>query len=122
MYTLEIEIPLFDTDPNKTRGSHWTATSARNKKIKSIVHLLTRGKTPEAPLESFKISVTRHGPRALDWDNLVASLKPYLDQLKNSGIIIDDSWKYIRQINTNQVISTEKKIVIRVSEEGLENN
>lgn len=116
MYSLEIEIPLFDSDPNKTRGNHWSSASTRNKKIKTLVHALTHGKRPEKPLENFKISVTRHSSSIMDWDNLVASLKGHIDALRHSGIIIDDSWKYIKQINTDQKISTEKKLVIRVEE------
>lgn len=118
MYYLEFEIPVLETDPNKTRGKHWSSTSSNNKKIKSMVHLLTLNKTPARPLENFKISVTRTGPRTLDWDNLVASLKGYIDALKAGGIIKDDSWTYIRQINTDQRIGTEKKLMIKIEETG----
>lgn len=122
MYSLEIEIPILDTDPNKTRGKHWTVTSSNNKTIKAIVKSKVSGKTPEKPLENFKISVTRFGPRALDWDNLVASFKGYIDALKYAGIIADDRWQFIKSIATDQKTSSDKKLIIRVSEVDIETN
>lgn len=116
MYQIEIEIPVLETDPNKTRGRHWTTTSTNNQKIKMLVKSKVAWNVPEKPLENFKISVTRIGPRTLDWDNLIASFKGYIDALKVSGIIKDDSWKYIKQINTDQKIGTEKKLIIKVEE------
>lgn len=116
MYILEIEIPTAATDANRTKGSNRFAHHSLFKKIKQDIELLVRGKKPEAPLESFKLSVTRHGARALDYDNLISSFKPFIDGLVLSGIIENDSWKYIRQINTDQKIGKEKKLVITIEE------
>jgi hypothetical protein len=116
MYILEIEIPTAATDANRTKGSNRFAHHALFKKIKQDMELLCRGKKPEMPLEKFKISITRHGARALDYDNLISSFKPFIDSLVLSKIIANDSWKYIRQINTDQKISNEKKLVIKVKE------
>ena len=116
MYILEIEIPTAATDANRTKGSNRFAHHSLFKKIKQDIEALVRGKKPDAPLGSFKLSVTRHGARALDYDNLISSFKPFIDGLVLSGIIEDDSWKYIRQINTDQKIGKEKKLVITVEE------
>lgn len=68
------------------------------------------------PLENFNLSITRHGARALDYDNLISSFKPFIDGLVLSKIIENDSWRFIRQINTDQKIGKEKKLVITVTE------
>jgi hypothetical protein len=120
MYSLEIEIPTRDTDANRTKGHNRFKVHNVFKQIKLEIDLLCRGKKPEKPLENFKISITRHGSRTLDYDNLISSFKPFIDGLVLSGIIEDDSWKYVKQINTDQKISTEKKLVIRVDEVALE--
>ena len=120
MYSLEFEIRTQDTDANRTKGHNRFKVHSIYKSIKQEIDLITRNKRPEKPLESFKISITRYGARCLDYDNLISSLKPFIDGLTLSGIIIDDSWKYIKQINTDQKISTEKKLVIRVDEVTVE--
>lgn len=47
---------------------------------------------PESLLNHVHISAVRHAPRMLDYDGLVASLKPVIDGLKNL-VIEDDDWK-----------------------------
>lgn len=116
MYSIEFEIPTRDTDANKRRGRHWTTLKKTNDSIKSEVYLLTRDKVPVRPLERFLISITRHGARALDYDNLIGSFKPYIDSIVKAKIIRDDSWKYIRHIDADQVISEERKLVIKIEE------
>lgn len=116
-YSIEIELNLYNTDPNRTRGKHWTVVRKTQRQIKQEIKLLTRGKTPKTPLSKFKISIVRYAVKEMDWDNLVASLKPAIDALHLSQIIKNDSWKYIRHIDIDQVKSkTERKLVIRVEE------
>jgi Holliday junction resolvase RusA-like endonuclease len=115
-YSITIVVPVLATDANNRRGKHWTQISSTNTKIKSIVRNLTTGKTPKKPLKKFNLSIVRHGPRSLDYDNLISSFKPYIDSLKHVGIIEDDSWKYIRWIEADQMTSDDKKLVITVKE------
>ena len=115
-YSLTIEVPTEATDSNRILGVNKYAKHELFQKIKRQVHFLVHDKKPEKPLELFKISVTRHGSKCLDYDNFIASLKPWIDSLVRSGIIIDDSWKYLKSIATNQVISKEKKLIITVEE------
>lgn len=116
MYTLEIEIPTEATDANKINRGNKFAHNAVRQKIKRDIDILCRGKKPGFPLELFKLTIVRHGTRALDYDNLISSFKAHIDGLVNAGIIKGDSWRYIRSINTSQVISKEKKLVIKVKE------
>lgn len=115
-YSLTIEIPTAATDANRTKGSNRFAHHALFKDIKNQINLMVRAKRPDRPLESFSLAITRHGARALDYDNLISSFKPYIDGLVLSGIIQNDSWKHIKQINTDQKIGKEKKLVITVTE------
>jgi Holliday junction resolvase RusA-like endonuclease len=115
-YSLTIEIPTAATDANKTNRGNKFAHNATRQSIKKTVAYLCTGKKPEKPLESFLISVVRHGPRALDFDNCIASLKAHIDGLTLAGIIKNDSWKFVRSIGLDQVVSKQKKLVITVDE------
>lgn len=115
-YSITIEVPTAATDANRILGVNRFAKHALFKSIKDSIILKTAGKRPGEPLENFKITIVRHGSRALDYDNLIGSFKPFIDALKLSSIIKDDSWKYIKHITTDQVISKEKKLVITVEE------
>lgn len=115
-YLLELELAISPTDSNKILGRHWRAKHEIFERVKKEIFLMTRGNLPNAPLEKFKLSFTRESSKTLDYDNFVASLKCYIDALVLSGIIKDDSWEYIKQINTDQKISNERKITIKVEE------
>lgn len=117
-YILEIELDYLATDPNNILGRHWRSKHGRFQKIKNDIAKLAHGKTPPEPLTKFKISVTRKARGYLDWDNLIASLKPAIDGLTLAGIIKDDNWKYIRHIDVDQIPAKgeEKKLLIRVEE------
>lgn len=120
-YQLCIEVPLAATDSNKILGRNFHAKHAVFKKVKRDIEVLVYNKQPKAPLENFKISVTRYNSKTLDWDNFVASLKPFIDGLVLSKVIKDDSYQYIKSIETFQKISSEKKLVITVTE-GLDDS
>jgi len=117
LYSLTLEIDLHVTDPNRTTGKHWAQIRRPKAAIKKAIHLITRGKTPQKPLEKFKLKIVRHASKEMDWDNLVASLKAPIDALHLSQIIKNDSWKFIRNIEIDQVKSkTERKLVITIEE------
>ena len=116
-YSIQLEISLHNTDPNRTRGKHWSQIRKTGNAIKREIALLSKGNRPKTPLDKFKIKIVRHAVKEMDWDNLVASLKPAIDALHLSQIIKNDSWKYIRFIDIVQVKSkTERKLVITVEE------
>lgn len=115
-YSIELELAVGPTDSNKILGRKWQAKHAVFERVKNEIFLKTRGKTPVLPLEKFQISVTRYSKRTLDYDNFIASLKPFIDGLKLAGIIKDDNWNYIKQINTDQKISEHMLIKLKVEE------
>lgn len=116
MYSLSIELPIAPTDSNKILGVNKFAKHAIFKKVKTQVEAVCLGRTPAQPLTKFQITAVRYSPKTMDFDNLVASLKPFIDALKLSKVIKDDSWIYIKNIPVDQVISKEKKLLIMVNE------
>lgn len=107
-YSLELELQYVGTDPNHILGRGWRTKHSRFKKIKDDIFRLTLKTKPKLPLEKFKISIIRrYNGKSLDWDNLIASLKPAVDGLVMAGIIKNDSWKYIRHIAADQVKAKE---------------
>jgi Holliday junction resolvase RusA-like endonuclease len=115
-YSLELELAIYPTDANQILGVNKYLKHRVFTRVKNEIHLLTRGKAPLEPLTQFVISVTRMSPQFMDYDNLIGMLKPAIDGLKLSGIIQDDSWQYIRHIETNQIKSKDKKLIIKVTE------
>jgi hypothetical protein len=116
MYSIELVVPIFKTDANRTRGKNHFAIHSTFEKIKVAIRLVSLGKRPLEPLKRFKLSFERRSPKTMDYDNLIGSFKPYIDGLRYAGIIEDDSWKFIQHINTTQKISQEKVLVIKVEE------
>lgn len=116
MYSLTFHIDLKDTDANRIKGHNRFKVHELYKGIKKEIDAITRKAKPEEPLENFKLAFTRYATRELDYDNFIASLKPYIDGLVLSGIIKDDSWKFIKSIEIDQVKSKEKMLVIRIEE------
>ena len=49
------------------------------------------------------ISITRHGARLLDWDNMGGGLKFLMDALVKNKIIKDDNPKCVQELNLRQV-------------------
>jgi Holliday junction resolvase RusA-like endonuclease len=116
MYQLEIEVSTQETDANRRRGKHWSFSHSADVKIKTEIYWLSKDKLPEKPLEKFLLSITRHGAKKLDYDNLIGSFKPAIDGLVKAKIIKDDNWTYIKHIDVDQVISPHRKLVIKVDE------
>lgn len=57
---------------------------------------------PSKPLTKAKISIVRHSFRSLDYDNLVASMKPISDALVSCGVLIDDNYEVTGPWNVTQ--------------------
>lgn len=114
MYSLEIEIPIAPTDSNQILGVNKFKKHAIFKRIKRDVAILVHKKIPKEPLKKFHISIARHSIKPLDYDNYIASLKPFIDGLVLSKVIQDDSWEFIKFIDVEQTKSKERKLVIKV--------
>lgn len=73
---------------NKVMRSHWGKNNSDQKRWKRLVGQPALIFKPDKPLSKFRILAIRYNYRLLDYDGLVASLKPIVDALK--GIVIED--------------------------------
>lgn len=117
-YTLEIELPIYKTDSNRILGVNRFLKAKIMKTVKQHVILACHGKKPEHPLKKFNLTTIRYGKKRLDDDNCHAMFKPYIDGLKDAGIIYNDSWAYINPTNTHrdQILSPVERVVIKIEE------
>jgi hypothetical protein len=75
--------------PNKRERLHWTGRHKTNKRWRGdIMKALTRDRF-------CIVRITVHRKRLLDEDNAFGALKPVLDGLRDSGLIYDDSARWI---------------------------
>lgn len=77
---------------NKLLGAHYWQKHQNATKWKLIISNACELFLPPDLLEHVHIAAVRHSSRMLDYDGLVASLKPCIDGLKNL-VIQDDSWR-----------------------------
>ena len=56
----------------------------------------------EEPFCRCVVTITRVGPRELDWDNLTAGFKPLLDALVNNRVIEDDRPAVVVELRSRQ--------------------
>jgi len=64
--------------------------------------------------QQMRVHVTVYHSRLYDSDNLAGSQKPILDALKNLGFIADDSPARLDLLTPSQIISDEKKTIVRI--------
>lgn len=76
---------------NKIKSQSWQKNGRETKGWKRLIGDAALFYRPEKPLEKFSIVATRKSHRMLDYDGLVASLKPCIDALKDV-VIMDDRW------------------------------
>lgn len=85
---------LPDPDLNPNKRLHWSELSRAKRAAKELAMGLVfeRGK-PQQPIEKAHITITWVAKNKIrrDPDNLFASMKPYIDGLVASGLLIDDS-------------------------------
>lgn len=61
-----------------------------------------------------RLDITVHHPGVYDPDNLVGSLKPVLDALRNVGYIFNDTPMWM-EFHVEQIKTTRQKTVIKIS-------
>jgi hypothetical protein len=98
-YSITLELIARYTDSNRILGVNKFSKGRTMKAVKKEVFAKCIGRKPKEPLKKFHIEAIRFGPRCLDDDNFHAMLKPYIDGLKLAGVIMNDSWKYLRPHN-----------------------
>lgn len=91
-YVLEIEIMGLPKMANSSgaKSTHWRYAHAEATKWKKLVWAACISKKPPAPLETYRLTLTRYSSIMPDYDGLVRGFKHAVDGLKLAGVILDD--------------------------------
>lgn len=108
MYRLALEIKWLPDSLNKTLVKSWRGRHRTNLEWDAFIWADTRGKLPKVPLAKARITIIRHAHRTLDFDGLVASMKPVVDALVSAGVLADDSWDVTGRWECDQSFRTKK--------------
>jgi hypothetical protein len=109
---VRLTLPDIPKSPNRRRGEHWSRSSKYAEYWKQLVRAqIDNSHKPQRKRCTVTISQMRK--RALDRDNLWASVKPLVDALTFWCLIFDDSEKWI-DLDCRQVIGKEKITIINI--------
>ena len=87
---IDLPLPHRVLHPNgRTRAYGWKAKLVREHR--AMACMVARGHAPKKPWVWARYRVTFDLPRKQDEDNLLASVKSYLDGLQDAGIVANDS-------------------------------
>lgn len=89
------EVPGLPPTPNGSNGHPQTVAANRKKWRRMTYAAALPAVRPERPLVDVELTITRYSSCPSDFDNRVAAAKPIVDGLKDAGIILDDSDKFI---------------------------
>lgn len=106
---MKLVIQRVPMSPNERERLHWTDKRKANKKWRrDIMAALGRDR-----FQIVRIAI--HRRRLLDADNATGSIKPVLDGLRDSGLIYDDSVRWI-VLKTEQVLDQDDYTEIDIEE------
>lgn len=91
---IRIELPGLPPSLNGSHG-HWRAKAKEKAQWRSLACTIAKPFRFTQPLTSVHLRAVRYSPRAMDYDNLVASFKNIIDGLRDAGIIWNDDPKTI---------------------------
>ena len=89
-------LPDRDLNPNKRLHHMQLYRAKRQAKDEAMALVLEQGR-PGTPYEAAHITITwvAKDKRRRDPDNLFASMKPYIDGLVESGLLVDDDARHV---------------------------
>jgi hypothetical protein len=88
--------------PNDLLGMHWRYRHKNSKLWQTEIHvtLHQQGGPPQAPFGRARVCIERRSPGELDPDNLVGAVKPIIDALRYSHVLVDDSPAHLELVVT----------------------
>lgn len=92
MYELNLKIHVLPKSLNKVLRTNRFRSNRTNRLWDAYILNQVKGQIPAVPLRKAKLTLIRRYYRTLDYDGLVASMKPVVDALVSARIIQDDSW------------------------------
>lgn len=92
---ITLEIPRIPESPNNFLGFHWRHRDRNSKLWQMEIHYALMGRRPPQPYERAKVHIDRRSRGELDKDNLYGCVKPVIDALRYSKVLVDDSPKHL---------------------------
>ena len=99
-----IEIPMATVSLNALQRMHFRARGRLQDQYCTIIRLTTSSLHRVKTKQFRQVWIERHGPRLLDYDNLVGGAKPLVDALQRCGLVWDDSPRYCRVTYSQRVV------------------
>lgn len=117
-YLIEFILPGVPKATNALFNTSWHQRHKNAVYWKKLVRAITLTKAPHTPLESVQIDIIRYNYRSLDYDGLVASMKPIVDGLVESKILRNDTYKITGKWNVGQeyIKKGQEHVWIRITE------
>lgn len=94
---IHFELPGLPKMYNQYKNMHWAAKAQHVRDWKQRVYfkLVATKQIPAKPFNKAKVKLVRCSSAQCDFENLAQSMKPILDALVESGVIIDDNMSVI---------------------------
>jgi hypothetical protein len=118
-FSLSFTLSVLPLTLNEMMGKHWRTRHSNFDLIHNLIAVVTRRKKPAEPIKKARITVTRYSSGTLDRDNMYFTFKPIIDGLVMAGIIIDDGFDQVKELNPIQVKikrNEPKKVDVLVEE------
>jgi hypothetical protein len=94
---ITLEIPELPPSLNVTRKGHWSTRHKRRKRWSMLV-LVAKSEAKlfhVKPFPSARVTIERHGGKALDHDNFAGGAKDLVDGLRDNGLIVNDDPEHL---------------------------
>lgn len=108
-YILELTIPFCPPRLDNLFRQHFQKRNKEIKKYHAMIYYAVLGKKPITPLKRCSITIVRHCSRLLDWDNVVSSMKPFIDGLVHAGVLKDDTYAITGPWSVSQIFRSKKE-------------
>ncbi len=95
------ELPYTELRSNYHKINYWYRRAEVSKIAREEAYLLGREVRPSKPLEHCEIEEVFTIPtrRRMDVEGLMGGAKPWIDGLKDAGLIVDDDWGHVRRLS-----------------------
>jgi hypothetical protein len=105
---IRLEIPRVPTSPNGLYGVHWRHRHRHTNlwRLEVQVALHNSDQRPDKPYLKAHVIIDRRSSGRLDPDNLVASVKPVIDALRYSHVLVNDTADHITLVVTQSQTRT----------------
>lgn len=110
---ITLTIPEATPSLNRCLGIHWAKKMRLRKRWGWLVRTarLNAKVFPVEPLPKARVTITRHGRRICDYDNLIGGTKMLTDSLVKEGILENDTPDHVELVVRQEITKTPHTIV-----------